>query len=133
MKPLLLVLVFCATTVQAEPLVIPLSVYAAAASADLHSMYRGLQYQGVREANPLGAWLSDNPEQLVVFSSLAEAGTVYAVHRLWGKRHPRWERVILYTAAAGRIAIAARNYRGVAQLQREGRPLKGARYVWPTP
>lgn len=132
MKSLLLVLTLgCATTVQAEPLAIPFSVYFGAAATDLHSTYRGLQYQGVREANPLGAWLSDNPEQLVVFSSLAEAGTVYALHRLWGKRHPRWERVILYTAAAGRMAIATRNYRGVAQMQREGRPLKGARYVWP--
>lgn len=119
--------------VRAEPLAIPLAAYATAAAADLHSTYRFLQFQATRERNPLGAWLSDDPGLLVAHDIAIELGAGWALHQWWGRRHPRWERALLYTAAAARLALALDNYRFAAQLQRDGRPRKGDRYVWPSP
>lgn len=122
-----------AAPARAEPLKIPLSVYATAAAADLHSTYRVLQYQGTGERNPLGAWLSNDPGQLVAFGIVADLAGALAVHHWVGKHHPRWERVILYGAAAARIGLAYDNYKVATRLQREARPHKGDRYIWPTP
>lgn len=111
-----LLVALCASTATAEPLKIPLAIYVSAAALDLHSTHRFLQYQGIHEANPLGGWLEDSPKTLIVFSALADASIVYGLHRWIGPKHPRIERVALYSAAAVRIAMAGRNYRNVNGL-----------------
>lgn len=102
----------------AEPLYVPLLVYAASATADLHSTYQFLQYEGFREANPIMKGLSSQPGKLVGVSAALDAGTVYGLHKLvnarWlGGPHPRFERVALYAAATVRFMFALDNYRAI--------------------
>ncbi len=105
-----------------EPLWVPLTIYFSGAAADLTATHKFLQYEGIYEANPLGTWLSDQPTALVVTSALFDAGVVYTLHKVWGKRHPKLERVILYGAAAVRWHLAQDNFRLLGRLEQEGYP-----------
>ncbi len=110
----------------AEPLIIPLAVYAAGASTDLHSTYRFLQYEGFREANPLVKGLSSQPKTLVGVSVIGDALTVYGLHKLvnmkaLGGPHPKFERVALYAAASIRFLYAIDNYRAITPESRRKR------------
>ena len=108
------VLVLWTYPVQAQSLKLPLAVYAGAASADLHSTYRFLQY-GYRESNPLGRWLDHNPPALITFSAAADAAVVYTVYKVWGQHHRKAARIVLYSVAAVRVGLAVHNYRGLSK------------------
>ena len=104
-----------ATLAHAEPLAIPLGVYATAAAADLHSTYRFLQIEGHHERNPFVKGLSNQPGKLVGVSAALDAATVYGVYRLvnlkvFGGPHPRFTRIALYAAAGVRVLYALDNY-----------------------
>lgn len=111
---ILLVTLLLPFTAQAEPIAIPISIYATAAALDLHSTHHFLGYNGLREGNPIGAWLSDRPTTLVVYSAALDASAVYLLHHWIGAAHPRLERVSLYAVAATRTALAIDNYRSTA-------------------
>ena len=94
-----------------QSLKLPFSVYAGSAALDLHSTYRFLQYDGLREANPIGRWMDGNPPALVATSAALDATACYALYRLWGQRHRQASRVILYSLAGVRVGLAVHNYR----------------------
>lgn len=95
----------------AEPLKIPISIYAAGAAADLQSTYMFLTAEDAsHEHNPLGRWLAGSPKGLVMFDVGVEVAGGFLLHKWIGKRHPRLERVIYYTAAGVRFGAAAYNY-----------------------
>ena len=87
----------------------PYAVYYASVAADLTTTYRFLEH-GYQEANPIGAWLEDRPKTLVAFSVGTDIATVYILHRLVGRHHPRLEKTLLYGAAAVRFSLAAHNW-----------------------
>lgn len=107
------VLLGIAVPVAAEPLAIPLSLYAAAAAADLHSTYRFLQYDGLHEGNPLVGWLETQPTTLVLVSAGIDVAALYSLHRWIGPNHPRIERLTLYAVAGVRVWATAHNYRNM--------------------
>lgn len=118
MKKLLLIGLLWTTPAYAEPLKIPLSVYAASAAADLATTYRFLQYEGFREGNPFGAWASDKPKTLMVYSAVSDAAILYGAHKLVNMKifngpHPRFEKIVLYGAAGVRFLYALDNYKAI--------------------
>ncbi len=123
MKILLLAIIMLIPRgVQAEPLWVPLSVYAAVAAADYHSTYQGLQYVGVYEANPFGTWASDTPKVLVAVGTASEVAAAYVLYRVWGKRHPRAFKAVAYGVAAVRVQFPVGNYKMNNELRRTNAP-----------
>ncbi len=84
MKPFAIGVVLAVTLsapVCAEPLAVPLSVYATAAALDLHTTHRFLQYEGFHETSWMSR-LEHRPGTMVAVSALADAGMVYALSRV---------------------------------------------------
>ena len=120
MKPFLVGVVLAVTLsapVCAEPLAVPLSVYATAAALDLHSTHRFLQYEGFHETSWMSR-LEHRPGTMIAVSALADAGMVYALSRVvdlkvLGGPHPRFKRIELYAAASVRLLYAVDNYKAI--------------------
>lgn len=109
---LLLLLVASSAFAQERPsFARPLAVYAAGAALDVHSTYRALHYNGVKELNPLAAWADARPATFVVVAVAEDVAIVWALHRWIAPTRPTLFRVGLYAVGALRVGIAARNYR----------------------
>lgn len=118
MKKLLLIGLLWTTPAHAEPLKFAYTIYGIGATLDLHSTYRFLQYEGFREGNPAGAWASDKPKTLMVFSAASDVAILYGAHKLVNMKifngpHPRFEKIMLYGAAGIRSLYAWDNYKAI--------------------
>lgn len=98
----------------AEPLKIPLTIYAASAVADFHGTLLTFQHGG-HEVNPMYAWLDRKPVALGAVSALVDVASIWALHRWIGKKHPKIERIALYASAANRLRAAYKGYRIASQ------------------
>jgi hypothetical protein len=82
--------------------------FAGGAVADWTTTHENMKY--FREANPLLRWLDHKPKAMIALGAGLDVAAVYGWNRVM-KRHPKWRQFGLYTAAAVRVGIAARNIR----------------------
>lgn len=108
-----LLLAFTSSPAAAQSLTLPTVAWAVAGTADVVTTAQGGFWSGTsatRETNPLINWI-DNPKAMLAFGVAVETTAVVVLRNTFGKRHPRWAAVILYSAASVHAAFAVKNHR----------------------
>jgi hypothetical protein len=99
---------------------LPLMAYSAAAALDLESACNMLQHDGLHEYNPTARWTGATRRGLKRSPVPLPSTPVVRHQHLIGRKHQRLTKVALYSAAAFRIGLAARNHRITeGQVQRQ--------------
>ena len=98
---------------------IPLLVWGSAVAADQTTTYAFSSRDGdlLHERNPLIRGLDGHPVWLVAAGASIDAASAWAAYELLGRRHPRWMKVALYSAAAYRSYLAIYNVRMMREAQ----------------
>lgn len=105
---LIAALLLTAAPAAAQDLKWPTAVFTAGATADWVSTHRNMKY--FREVNPLIRWLDHKPSAMVAVGAAMDAGAYVAWYKLTNN-HRKWRVIGLYSAAAFRFYVAARNIR----------------------
>jgi hypothetical protein len=108
-----LILLVCAAPTPAQDL--PTMTFASAAAADWVTTYRHMPY--AREENPLLRWLDEKPKTMIALGVGLDVASAYGWKRLT-RKHPKWQKAGLYSAAAFRTFLAIRNTRRLQHLKR---------------
>jgi hypothetical protein len=85
---------------------LPTLAFAAAATTDWITTHENMQY--FHERNPLLSWIDHKPNTMIALGASMDVATYYGVVALT-KHRPKTRKVVLYSLAAFRVAVAAHN------------------------
>lgn len=102
------VLLLWASSASAQKLDLPTVAFASAATADWVTTHENMKY--FHEANPMLSWLDHKPNAMIAVGVGMDVATYYGWSKLT-KNKPKLRAIGLYSAAAFRVFIAARNVR----------------------
>lgn len=119
-KSIMLFVLMGSISLNAEPLKLPVAIYAASAASDLYTTHRFITHTDLYEKNFMGAAFGKNANALVSVSATGELLIWSTLHKTLFKNHPMLERSAYYVGSGVRFGCVIWNNKQFNNQKRLG-------------